>query len=121
MSYLLDKKIQRNKLFKIAICIVCLLVLFFLRSFIFNGLSYVSLSVFRPVLVLGNKLGEKLKTTGSYFISKNSLFLQNQELQSRLNENEAKEITQAFLKAKFSQVERHIRRLNKIRKLEENS
>jgi ribose 5-phosphate isomerase B len=38
-----------------------------------------------------------------------------------LNENEAKEITQAFLKAKFSQVERHIRRLNKIRKLEENS
>ncbi|MDO8495702.1 MAG: RpiB/LacA/LacB family sugar-phosphate isomerase [bacterium] len=35
-----------------------------------------------------------------------------------LNEDEAKEITEAFLKAKFSSAERHIRRLNKIKDLE---
>lgn len=35
-----------------------------------------------------------------------------------LNEAEVKEIIQSFLKTKFSQAERHIRRLNKIKDLE---
>lgn len=38
-----------------------------------------------------------------------------------LNEKEAREIIKSFLDAKFSQAERHIRRLNKIEQLEKNN
>jgi cell shape-determining protein MreC len=90
MNYLLDKKIKRKKIFKIAFGVVVLIVLFYFRSGIFNGLAYVSQGLFRPVLILGNNLGEKFKSLSSYFVSKNSLYLQNQDLQSQLNEDEAR-------------------------------
>jgi cell shape-determining protein MreC len=89
MSYLLDKKTKRNKFFKIALCVVVLIILFFFRSGIFSGLSYVSQIIFRPVLITGNKLREKLGGIGSYFVSKNSLYLQNQNLKSQISESEA--------------------------------
>ncbi|MFA5791838.1 MAG: rod shape-determining protein MreC [Candidatus Paceibacterota bacterium] len=90
MSYLLDKKIKEKKIFKITICIVLLIILFYFRSGIFNRLSYVTGNLFRPVLVLGNNIGEKFKNSISYFISKNSLYLENKNLQSRLIEDEIK-------------------------------
>lgn len=90
MSYLLDKKIQRHKFFKIAIGVIFLIILFVFRSPIFGGLSDVSQGVFRPVLVLGNGVGEKFKSFGSYFVSKNSLYLQNQKLQSEVAFNNAR-------------------------------
>ena len=90
MNYLLDKKIKRKKIFKIALYVVILIVLFYFRSGIFNGFSYVSQGLFRPVLILGNNIGEKLKSLSSLFVSKNSLYLQNESLQSQLNEDEAK-------------------------------
>jgi cell shape-determining protein MreC len=90
MSYLLDKKTQRKKIFKIALGVVILFFLFYFRSGIFNGLSYVSQGLFRPVLILGNSVGGKFGNLGSYFISKNSLYLQNQKLQVDLSFDEAR-------------------------------
>jgi len=90
MSYLLDKKIKRNKLFKYLIFVVILFVLIYFRSGIFYGLSYVSSAIFRPVQILGNGIGEKLSNMGAYFYSKSSLFLENQDLKSKLSEQEAR-------------------------------
>jgi cell shape-determining protein MreC len=89
MSYLLDKKIQRKKFsYIISFVIICLL-LFFFRSGIWNGLSHASSVIFRPIIVLGNNAGDKLRGLGSYFASKNSLYKENQNLKSKLNEDEA--------------------------------
>ena len=90
MSYLLDKKIKRKKFFKITIYIIVLIILFYFRSSIFNELSYVSHGFFRPVLSLGNNVGEKLGRLQAYFISKNSLYLENLSLQDKLNIDKAK-------------------------------
>lgn len=90
MSYLLDKKIKRNKFFKYAIFAVILFFLIYFRTGIFHGLSYVTHTVFRPVLILGNNVGEKLSNLGSYFYSKNSLLLENQDLKNKLNEQEGR-------------------------------
>ncbi len=89
MSYLLDKKIKRNKLFKYTLFVIVLSILIYFRAGIFNGLSYVSSAVFRPVLILGNNIGGTLSNTGSYFHSKSSLFLENEDLKSKLGEEEA--------------------------------
>lgn len=56
----------------------------------FDGLSYVSHKIFSPVLVVGNNLGQKFKTTFAYFASKNSLYKENQTLQAKINEEEAR-------------------------------
>lgn len=88
MSYLLDRKIQRNKFFKITTSVAFLVVLFYFRSGIFNSFSYVNQIIFRPVFVLGNNVGSSLDNIGSYFSFKNSLYLRNEELEKKLNENE---------------------------------
>ena len=88
MSYLLDKKAQRTKFFKIAFCVIILIILFYFRSGIFNGFSYMAGGLFRPILILGNNVGEKFGNLSAYFISKNSLYLQNQNFQAQLNEEE---------------------------------
>ena len=90
MNYLLDKKIKRKKFFKTTVYIIVLIILFYFRSSIFNGLSYTSHGFFRPVLSLGNNVGEKLIRLQVYFISKNSLYLENRSLQDKLNIDEAK-------------------------------
>jgi cell shape-determining protein MreC len=89
MSYLLDKKIRRNKYFKYVLSAAILFILIYFRAGIFRGFSYVSSIIFRPVLILGNNIGGTLSNTGAYFRSKNSLFLQNEDLKSKLNEEEA--------------------------------
>jgi len=90
MSYLLDKKIQRKKISQIVLGVVVLIILFYFRTGIFSGLSSFSQGLFRPILILGNNIGEKFKRAGSYFVSKNSLYLENQNLQSQLREDEAR-------------------------------
>jgi cell shape-determining protein MreC len=84
MNYLLDKKIKRKKILKIASSIIVLIVLFYFRAGIFNGLSDAMAGLFRPVLILGNNIGEKFRSAGSYFASKNSLYNQNQKLQGEV-------------------------------------
>ncbi len=90
MSYLLDKKIKRNKILKYFIFVVVLFFLIYFRAGIFNGLSYVSQFVFRPVLILGNGIGQKLSEAGSYFYSKKSLLSENDSLKLKLSEQEAR-------------------------------
>jgi cell shape-determining protein MreC len=90
MSYLLDKKIKNKKIFKIVLGVVLLVVLFYFRAGIFDGLSYLSQKLFHPVLVSGNNLGEKFKSLGTYFVSKNYLYNQNQKLQAQVDFNNAR-------------------------------
>jgi cell shape-determining protein MreC len=90
MSYLLDKTVKRKKFFKIALGALLLIILFFFRMGIFNGLSSASLGIFRPVLIFGNNIGDKFKSASAYFVSKQSLYLQNESLQSELADDAAK-------------------------------
>ena len=90
MSYLLDKKIKQKRLIRIALCVVALFFLFFFRTEVSRGLSSVSQGIFRPVLVAGNGIGAKFKSLGAYFVSKNSLYRHNQELQAKLDFDEAR-------------------------------
>ncbi|HAS80839.1 MAG: hypothetical protein UR25_C0004G0066 [Candidatus Nomurabacteria bacterium GW2011_GWE1_32_28] len=90
MSYLLDKKTKRNKLIKYIISFLVLCVLAYFRSPVFNRLSSFSYFVFRPVLVLGNNIGQIISGTGSYFYFKKSLLLENENLKFKLDEQEAR-------------------------------
>jgi cell shape-determining protein MreC len=90
MSYLLDKKIQRKKIFRITFGVVVFMVLIYFRSGIFDGLSYVGHKFFRPILVVGDSIDGKFKSFGSYFAFKNYLNEQNQKLQSQVKENDAR-------------------------------
>jgi cell shape-determining protein MreC len=67
-----------------------LVVLFYFRVGIWGGFSYASESIFHPILVLGNSVGEKLKGLGTYFVSKNYLYNQNQKLQAEVDFNNAR-------------------------------
>ena len=89
MSYLLDKKIKRNKFFKIGSLVLLFLILFYFRSGVYRGLSYVSYTIFRPVFIVGNSVGGTLSNLRSAFLSKNSLYLENQNLKIKLSENNA--------------------------------
>src|SRR3989344_2800088 len=90
MNYLLDKKIKRNRILKLAFALVILVILFYFHSGIFRGLSTASHFVFRPVLILGNNAGEKLRTLSSFFASKKSLLLENEKLKFEINSTEAR-------------------------------
>lgn len=88
MNYLLDKKIKQKKYLKITLGVVVLFVLIYFRTGVWNGLSYASHGVFRPVLVLGNSVGEKINSIGSYFSFKKSLYLENENLKSQILESQ---------------------------------
>ncbi|MDE2399658.1 MAG: hypothetical protein KGL67_01445 [Patescibacteria group bacterium] len=85
MSYLLDKSRKRNRFLKIIFGIFFFIILFYFRAGIFNGLSYISGGVFRPVLISSNGIGGKINDLGSYFSSKNSLYKENLDLKSKLD------------------------------------
>jgi len=70
--------------------VIAIIFLFYFRVGVFNGLSHASQFVFHPILVLGNGIGEKFNGFGSYFVSKNYLYLQNQKLQAQVKENDAR-------------------------------
>lgn len=90
MNYLLDRKIKRKKFFSIIFSIILLIILFYFRFDIFIGLSNTSQIIFRPVLIVGNSIGAKFKSIRPYFISKNALYFQNQKLQIKVRENDAR-------------------------------
>lgn len=90
MSYLLDKKIKRNKFFYIIFFIIILFILIYFRAGVFRGFSYVSHTFFRPVLTLGSNVGEKFKGINSFFYSKKTLYLGNEDLKLQLNELQGK-------------------------------
>ena len=90
MSYLLDKKTKRKKSATVIFFVVIFLILVYFRSGIWSGLSRASGIIFRPVLVLGNTVGGKFANSGAYFLSKDSLSRGNENIKSKLLENEAK-------------------------------
>ena len=90
MSYLLDKKEKRKNISRITICVVLFVILFYFRNGIFSGVSKISEIVFHPILVLGQGVEVKIGGIGSYFVSKNSLYLQNQNLLSQIKEDDAR-------------------------------
>lgn len=69
--------------------VIFLVLLFYFRVGVSKGLSYASHTVFRPVLFLGNNIGQGFSNLGSYFYSKKSLHLENENLKSQILESEA--------------------------------
>lgn len=90
MNYLLDKKIRKNRFLKLAFSVAILIVLIYFQSGVFYGLSFITHALFRPVLILGNNIGDKFGTIGSFFASKKSLFLENEKLKSEINSTSAR-------------------------------
>jgi len=90
MSYLLDRKMQKKTFMRIAMGATVLLILFFFRSSIGSVFSALSHTVFRPVFIVGNNIGGKFGSLGAYFVSKNSLYSENQDLKTKLAENSAR-------------------------------
>jgi len=89
MNYLLDKKIKKRKIYKISGAIVVLILVIYFHTGIFNGLSTAAHFVFRPVIVLGNNLGNKLSSIGVYFKSKEALSIENENLKAQILADEA--------------------------------
>ncbi len=89
MTYLLDKKTKRNRTLKIVIIVFIFIILFFVKSYIFNAFSYLGQGVFNPVVSVGNNLSNRMKSLKTYFISKNSLYQENLDLKSQLESSAA--------------------------------
>ena len=97
MSYLLDRKIRQGKFFKITVGVLLLIVLFYFRTGIHAGLSYVVREVFHPILILGNKAGSSLGNLGAYFSSKKFLYAENENLWRKLETQSAELINREAL------------------------
>ncbi len=90
MSYLLDKKNKRKRFLQGAILALAVILFLYFRATAFKGISYVTQKFFHPVIVLGNSIGAKLHSSGAYFLSKSSLYKENQDLISKLNADDAR-------------------------------
>ncbi len=99
MSYLLDKRSQRKKVFQLGLLTCGCLVLFYFRVGIYKGLSYVSNKIFYPVLTAGRKVGGGLSGVGGYFSSKKSLTKENENLKITLSEKDAQILNFSVLEA----------------------
>ncbi len=89
MSYLLDKKIKQKRIVLAFFVCILLIILFYFRTGIFNGLSFVSHGFFRPIIMVGNNIGGKFTSLGVYFLSKSLLEKENENLRTQLVENQA--------------------------------
>jgi len=81
---------KRKKWKSFAIAGILLVIFLFVWHPLFKGFSYVGHTVFRPVLVAGYKIGGVFHGTSSFFSTKRSLFLENENLKSQLHEQEAR-------------------------------
>ena len=79
MSYLQDKKIKQKKILQASLFVIAFFILFYFRLGIWNGLSFVSHTLFRPVLIVTNNVGGKFGSIGSFFASK-ILFIKKMKL-----------------------------------------
>lgn len=84
MNYLRDKKTNKNRPIKIMVAIVVVIILFLFRSWMFDGFSYVSTSIFRPLLSSGGSIRVKLRSLGAYLSSKSSLYNENVSLKAEI-------------------------------------
>ncbi len=84
MSYLLDKKNQRKKIFTGAILVFAFFVIFYFRVSVWKGLSYTSSKIFTPFLFVGRGVSERFGSIHAYFLSKDNLYQNNLDLKSDL-------------------------------------
>jgi cell shape-determining protein MreC len=89
MSYLLDKKIKRKRINKVALIVVILFVVFYFRTGILNILSSATHFVFRPVLVLGENIGNGFSNIRLILHNRKTLLIENENLKSQISESEA--------------------------------
>jgi len=89
MNYLLDKKLKRKKLSYATLGVVLLVLLFCFSTPVSHGLSYISHTIFRPVLILGNNISQKLSNAKYYFASKRALLVENENLKLQISESQA--------------------------------
>jgi len=86
MSYLLDRKKKNRKIRNVFLIILLLVILFYFRESIARGFSYLGYSIFRPVLVVGNNIGDKFDNFSINFKSKEALLLENENLKNEKEE-----------------------------------
>lgn len=92
MSYLLNTKTKQKKIIWAFFILVLFIVLFYFRVGIFNSLSFVAHGFFRPIIRVGNSIGEKFSSFGVYFVSKSSLETENENLRTQIMENNTRMI-----------------------------
>ncbi len=64
-------------------------ILIYFHASIFRGFSKVTHAIFRPVIILGNNVGEGLGNSGAFLKSKKGLTTKNEELLNQVREYEA--------------------------------
>ena len=89
MSYLLDRKLKRKKIFSSVFLIFILIVFFYFRSGIFNKISILNSKVFYPILATGKYFQDNVSSIYAYFSFKKSLIKENENLKSELLVNNA--------------------------------
>lgn len=88
MTYLRDKKTKKKKVTQFILIILLLVFLFYFRNGFYSILSKTSNFVFRPVLSVGNGIGNSIKNTRAFFVSKKTLLEDNEYLRALISENE---------------------------------
>jgi cell shape-determining protein MreC len=86
MNYLLDRKSKNRNFTRWVILAIVFVFLFYFRMGVFRILSKVTHVVFRPVVIVGNKLGGGFSKINIFFVSKNTLIVENQNLRNQLSE-----------------------------------
>lgn len=89
MNYLLDKKIKKQKTYKIILGIIVLFSIVYFHAGIFSGLSAGFSAVFRPVLSFGRNVGGEISNVGAIFHNRRTLSLENDNLKSQISASEA--------------------------------
>jgi cell shape-determining protein MreC len=88
MSYLLDRKLKRQKIFiYLSVFVFCAIVIYF-RVPIFKTISNGMNNIFRPVLVLKENIFKNTALRKSFFQSKEDLLLENETLKTKITDLE---------------------------------
>lgn len=80
MSYTLDKQRRNKKLRNTFFVIFIFILVLYFNKPLGKTLGGFATTVFKPVLVAGNNMSERLHNFGSYFVSKNILLKENDTL-----------------------------------------
>ena len=104
MTYLLDKnkKIKRYK--QISVIVFIVVIMFYFRVGVWGGLSTVTHTVFKPVIIFGQFIGSGFSNIGINFHSKKTLINENQDLRNIIAQNEANKATYNSLVSENNQM-----------------
>lgn len=88
MSYLLDKKLKKQRAFYIVTVVIIFFIVFYFRSTLWNGVTYFTHNIFRPVVFLTSGTKDILASVATNFRFKNNLIKENETLKNKLLEQE---------------------------------